>query len=239
MNKDSVTHVIPAILPKTFKELEEKMSIAAPLVAWVQVDAADGEFVPNKTWPYEGDTENHFAKIIKQEEAFPSFDDVSIEVDLMVSNPAFEADKWIAAGASRLVIHVQSIALDQFEILAKNIRDKGIALILGVEISLTLKDIHPYIVAAQENGELDGIQCMGIRREGFQHQVFDPEVLKKLEEIRDAYPDIVLSVDGGVSLENAEALHAAGATRLVCGSSIFDSTSPAITISKIEAILEG
>lgn len=238
MNKELFTKVTPAILPKTFEELEQKLSVVAPLVAWVQVDAADGLFVPNKTWPYAGDPDGRFMKIIKQEEGFPFCDEVSIEVDLMVANPVFESDKWIAAGASRLVIHIRSIELDQFEVLAKNIKEKGIELILGVEIDVPLKDIHAYAVVTEEFGGLDGIQCMGIRREGFQHEKFDKDALRKVAELRDSFPGTPISVDGGVSIENAASLHEAGATRLVCGSSIFDSAKPAETVAEFEKILE-
>lgn len=236
MNKELILHVTPAILPKNFEELESKLSIVAPLVMWVQIDACDGKFVPNKTWPYVGDPEDRFNKIIKQEEGFPNWEDLSFEIDLMVSNPSFEADKWIAAGASRLVVHVNSIELDQFEILAKNIKQKGIELILGVEMGLSLNDIHPYIVAVEDVGGLDGIQCMGIDKEGFQHQEFNPEVLKKIEDIHEAYPTVILSVDGGVSLENAHKLREAGVARLICGSSIFDAESPEVMIGELEGV---
>lgn len=236
MNKEEIFHVVPAILPKNFSELEEKLAIVSSVVSWVQIDAVDGIFAPNKTWPYSGDPDQKFSKIIKQEEGFPFWEDVSFEVDLMVSNPSFEADKWIAAGASRLVIHVQSIELEQFEILAKNIKEKGIELILGVEIGVPLAEIHPYIIAAEDLGGLDGIQCMGIDKEGFQHQKFDGAVLKKIKEIHEEYPTIILSIDGGVSLENAESLHAAGVAKLVCGSAIFDADSPRDVIKQLESL---
>ncbi len=237
MSTEPIIKVIPAILPKTFQEIEEKVAVVAALVPWIQIDAADGIFVPNKTWPYTGDSDGHFARIIGQEEGFPGWEDTSFEVDLMVSNPAFEADKWIAAGAARIIVHIKSISLDQFEILAKNIKEKGIELMLGVEMDVSLADLHPYIVAAEDNGGLDGIQCMGIDREGFQHEEFDPKVLKKIEEIRAEYPTVIISVDGGVSLENAASLHAAGVTKLVCGSAIFDADSPEQVMREIEDIL--
>jgi ribulose-phosphate 3-epimerase len=63
---------------------------------------------------------------------------------------------------------------------------------------------------------------MGIDTIGFQHQPFDAKVIDKIKEVRAAYPEIPISVDGGVSLENGSALLEAGANRLVVGSAIFE-----------------
>jgi ribulose-phosphate 3-epimerase len=64
---------------------------------------------------------------------------------------------------------------------------------------------------------------MGIDNVGFQNQEFNDQVLEKISDLRNLYPDIQISVDGGVSFDNAADLISAGATRLVSGSAVFDS----------------
>ena len=45
--------IIPAIIAKSFEELETKMSAVAGLVPSVQVDVLDGSLVPGiRAWPY-------------------------------------------------------------------------------------------------------------------------------------------------------------------------------------------
>jgi len=48
--------------------------------------------------------------------------------------------------------------------------------------------------------------------------------------------DIIISVDGGVSLESAPELIAAGVNRLVVGSAIFESTDIKKTIAAFQAL---
>ena len=64
---------------------------------------------------------------------------------------------------------------------------------------------------------------MGIREIGFQGQDFDSAVLEKISDMRDHYPEMPISVDGGVDGDSAADLIDAGATRLVSGSYIFES----------------
>ncbi|MEK7208023.1 MAG: hypothetical protein AAB699_00565 [Patescibacteria group bacterium] len=51
--------IIPAILPKTFREIEEKTLLIAGLVDTVQVDIVDGVFAPNTTWPFAKTPQTH------------------------------------------------------------------------------------------------------------------------------------------------------------------------------------
>jgi ribulose-phosphate 3-epimerase len=48
---------------------------------------------------------------------------------------------------------------------------------------------------------------------------------------------MIISVDGGVSLENAQDLISAGASRLVVGSAIFNSDNFIETLEKFKRIL--
>jgi ribulose-phosphate 3-epimerase len=74
---------------------------------------------------------------------------------------------------------------------------------------------------------------------GFGGQKFIPSALHKLTEararIKVAKRDIRLEIDGGVKVDNAAAIAAAGADTFVSGSAIFGSTDYAGTIKAMRA----
>ena len=102
-------HITPAILPKSYDDLVRHLDRVSGIVKTVQVDVVDGVLAPNKTWPFVQDTDGQFLKILRQEEGLPYWDSIDYEIDLMVSDPVFVSDQWIAAGANRIVIHVKSL----------------------------------------------------------------------------------------------------------------------------------
>jgi ribulose-phosphate 3-epimerase len=212
---ENKVEIIPAILPKDFKGLEDKISLIQGLVKTAQVDICDGRFAPNMTWPYRKHDDS-FDRIVREEQGLPGWEKLDYEFDLMVNNPVEVVDDWIKAGATRIIIHAESEAIE--ETIRKITNRVPIGLALNVETPIN--SIEPH------KNSVQFIQCMGIDKVGFQGQEFDSKVLKKIEEIKSKYPNVIISVDGGVSLENAKQLITAGASRLVIGSAIFDSDNP-------------
>lgn len=74
---------------------------------------------------------------------------------------------------------------------------------------------------------------MGIEKIGFQAQPFDVRVLENVKKIKEIYPSILISIDGGVNLQSAPMLVEAGADRLVVGSALFNSNSISDTLVEI------
>lgn len=218
MNKKSNIEIIPAILPKDFFEIEEKIGLVKDLVDFVQIDICDGSFVPNMTWPYVGD-KGEFEKIIHEDEGMPGWQDLDFEIDLMVNNPEKVIDDWVTVGASRVVLHAES----------KGDVGKAIEMLKGrVETGMALNVDTPIDVIGDpkfgvKEGSLQFIQLMGIDHVGFQGQEFDAKVIDKIKQVKKMCPDYPVSIDGGVSLDNAKRLIDAGADRLVVGSAIFGS----------------
>ena len=77
---------------------------------------------------------------------------------------------------------------------------------------------------------------MGIAKIGYQGQPFDSRVVAKIEDLRERYPDVTISVDGGVNFESAPKLIAAGVTRLVSGSTILNSKNIEETIYQLKSL---
>ena len=91
-----MTEIISAILPESFDDLKDKMAIVNGLVGIVQIDICDGKFVQSKSWPYIGDYDAMYGKIINEDEGFPFWESIDFEVDLMIINPEEFVGNWIS-----------------------------------------------------------------------------------------------------------------------------------------------
>src|ERR1035437_10090549 len=99
--------IIPAILPKDFKDLEDHVARVKGLVPLVQVDICDGQFTPSPSWPYKKHDSN-FDAVTKEDRGLPFWEEVEYEFDLMVNNCQDVILTYVSAGASRIVLHVES-----------------------------------------------------------------------------------------------------------------------------------
>jgi len=220
--------IIPAILPKDFEEVVDKASMVKGLVKTVQVDICDGQFVPSVTWPLKRQ-DDFFDRIVKQEEGLPSWQEINYEFDLMVNwRDPKDVEDWIQAGASRIVLHVESKG-DLVEVI-KTVDGQ-------IEVGLALNIATQIDVIESFKDKIQFIQLMGIDNVGFQGQSFDPKVIDKIKAVKAKYPDLIISIDGAVSLANANDLINAGASRLVIGSAIFESDNVIETIEKFRHLL--
>lgn len=213
--------IIPAIMPESFKDLEIKMRQVRNLVSIVQLDVMDGIFTPPITWPYNLKEGFNFEDILKGKKDMPFLKDLEFEVDLMVSHPEEEVERWIRVGARRVVGHFE--ALEDPEAFIKKAKDATVpydsplyaevGLAIGIETDI--EDISSLV------SELDFVQVMGITRIGFQGEEFQEETVETVSLLRQSFPELVISVDGGVNEDNAYFLTKAGADRLVSGSAVF------------------
>lgn len=230
--------IIPAIIPKDFYDLQEKMSLVRKFASLVQIDVLDGKLTPEPSWPYNVTYDKDFEDIKREKKGFPHWEGMDFEIDLMVLNPFVLWQDWFNAGAKRIIFHIESktnwVAL--IEEFKKHSVDKDLPfyteLGFAIDINTPNESLKPFIA------DTDFIQCMGIERIGFQGEPFDERVIEKIKQIKNLYPEIPISVDGGVSLESAQELVAAGAERLVAGSAIFGSENIKETIEEFQNLLE-
>src|SRR3989338_4175982 len=132
-NLKPIPDIIPAIIPKNFEDLEEKMSNVLNLAPMVQVDVLDGSLVPALGWPYQSPSKRYtfFDSIIKEEQGFPFWRDLEFEAHLMVREPERIIGDWVIAGASRIIIQLEGVSDFQksFEAIAGRVS-------LGVAVAL-------------------------------------------------------------------------------------------------------
>ena len=222
--------IIPAILVKSYEDLKQKIALVRGLVQVVQIDICDGIFVPSRTWPFfdraikgtpflDNNLDEHFKNIINEEEGMPFWEDIDFELDLMVVDAVSNFDIYTKLGAKRVIFHLEAEGnVEEFRDFLEGIdmytRD---AMNIGVAIGPNASMDDVFLIAPH----IDFIQCMGINKIGFQGEVFDEKCLENIRTIRKKFPEMTISVDGGVNMENAPEIIKAGANRLVAGSAIF------------------
>jgi ribulose-phosphate 3-epimerase len=226
--------ILPGIMPKDLTELRNKLSLIFDWGGAVQLDLMDGVYVPEATWPYNGENQEEVNKILNEDDGLPYWENFSFEFDLMVKNASLDLDMYLKLGATRIVFHPDAEDdkegfLERLESLDLYTRDTvkfGVAL----RADESIENIRRYIPF------VDFVQCMGIEKIGFQGEPFDERVIQNIKKVHEEFPDMEISVDGGVNLQNAKSLIDAGADRLVVGSAVWKTADPEETIREFEKL---
>jgi len=230
-----MTKIIPAILPSSYRAIEEGVEKVHEYANTIQIDFVDGYFAPNKTWMFNGKDTDIVDKISSEEIGFPYWDSVDYEFDLMIQNPLESIDKFIILGPSKIILHLESLdeakTISYFQNIPQIIKET-ISFGIAIGINTDPQNLSPYLKY------IDTIQCMGIEKIGFQGQDFDSRVLDQIKKVKNLFPDKNISVDGAVSLDNASSLVDAGANSLVVGSAIFQNPDPVGTIRELEILCQ-
>jgi len=203
-------HIIPAIIPKSLAHLSESLALVFPFTCTVQVDIVDGVLVPFTSWPYIEDGDVAEMKILAE-----GFD---IEIDLMVQNPEEVIEEYLHAGAKRVVVHLESTTNIDAILAFKNEYNflLGFSILNDTDMSV-LVEVLPYA---------DYVQLMGIKDIGSQGQPFDTRVIERVRNIKQAFPNVEISIDGSMNAETIPPLVEVGATRFAVGSAIMGAQNP-------------
>lgn len=108
-----------------------------------------------------------------------------------------------------------------------------------MKASVAINPHTPVALLKDVLGDIDMV-CMMSVNPGFGGQKFIPHTIQKVKELRQLidskkYP-VLIEVDGGVTLENAADIIAAGADVLVAGSSVFHAADPKATIAAFKSL---
>lgn len=202
--------IIPAIIPQSLGHITQSASILKDVVTEVQIDIVDGVLVPEKSWPYR-EEDSHIESLTT---ALP--ESVRHELDLMINEPRDQMTLWLSTAPTRVIIHIESLP-DDAAVL------EAIAMVheAGAKAVLSSLNDTPIERILALGDRIDGVQCMGIKDIGVQGNPFDERVFARIGQLREAYPELLISVDGGVNAETLERLRDAGAERFAVGSAIF------------------
>jgi ribulose-phosphate 3-epimerase len=209
----------PSILAADFGHLADEIKACEMAGAdWIHCDVMDGHYVPNLTFG------PMIVKLLKKTTTLP------LDVHLMITNPERSLEWYIDAGADHVSIHPETCShLDR---AIRQIRK------LGAKAGVVLNPGSPLDLMEPVIDIADLILIMSVNP-GFGGQDFIPNALKRIRKVRkaidDSGHDIRLAVDGGIELENANAVVEAGANVLVAGTSIFKDGA-AVTIPKFKRL---
>ena len=184
---------------------------------WIHIDVMDGVFVPNISFgfPVLEAVRKHTSKVL--------------DVHLMVQDCSHYIEAFKKAGADWLTVHYE--ACTHLHRTLTQIRD------CGMKAGIALNPHTPISVIVPLVSEVDLVLIMSVNP-GFGGQKFIPNAINRVQELAQlrekTNASFLIEVDGGVTMDNAQALKSAGADALVAGSFVFQSPQPSATITALK-----
>jgi len=212
--------IAPSILSADFARLgDEVNAVLAAGAEWVHFDVMDNHYVPNLT----------IGPMVCQALRNHGIT-APIDVHLMVSPVDRIVGDFAEAGATMISFHPE----------ASQHVDRTIQLIkqAGCQAGIVLNPATPLSHLEYVLDKVDMVLLMSVNP-GFGGQSFIPSVMDKIRAVR-AMIDatgrpIRLQIDGGVKLDNIEAIAAAGVDTFVAGSAIFNADDHPTVIAEMKA----
>jgi ribulose-phosphate 3-epimerase len=194
----AVVDVIPGLLEEDLTAIDTKLKLVEPFVPWVQIDLADGDLVPNRSF-------TDLAALAQLHSP------TNLELHMMVRHPLKFLAPGLEGGVKRFLAQVEGEEIGTFLQECRR---------CNVEVGLALGMRSPVEMVKPWLDQVDEILVMSVQ-EGFSGQNFQRDALGKILELRREYPTLPIAVDGGINPQTAALAAMAGAQRLVATSALF------------------
>jgi ribulose-phosphate 3-epimerase len=207
--------IAPSLLAADFGHLAEAVASVASEADWLHLDVMDGRFVPNIT----------MGPMIV--EAVRKTTDLPLDVHMMIVEPERYIETFCQAGADSLTVHYE--ACPHLERVVSQIHECGA--LAGVAIN----PATPVEVLVDIIDQLDLVLVMSVNP-GFGGQEFWSRATDKVQRVVGLRGDRerpLIQVDGGINLDTAPIIKAAGAEVLVAGTAVFRDVDPPRAIRQL------
>lgn len=195
----------PSILSADFSRLGEQVAQIEKAGAQViHVDVMDGHFVPNIS----------FGAVVMK--SLLGKTKMPFDVHLMIENPERYLKDFVTENTEIITVHAEA-CVDLKKIL-NSIKS------FGIRTGVSIKPATPISVLDDVFEEIDMVLLMSVEP-GFGGQSFIPSTMDKIKELKawkeKRNPNLEISIDGGISLDNIKSVIDAGVELVVAGSSVF------------------
>jgi ribulose-phosphate 3-epimerase len=212
--------IAPSLLAADFLHLADECKMLNDSQAdWFHLDVMDGRFVPNISFglPVIEQIRRATKKVC--------------DVHLMILEPGNYAEAFKNAGADCLSVHIE-VCMH----LHKNIQQIKS---LGMKAGVAVNPHTPVSLLEDILQDIDIVNLMSVNP-GFGGQKFIPFTIQKIKQLRKMIDErglnVLIEIDGGVTIENAASIVAAGADVLIAGSTVFNSDDPIAAIAQLKAL---
>jgi len=197
--------IIPTINVQSQEKFVSQLRDAELLCDLIQIDVADGEFTAWKSWNEPG--------VIKDIQTGARY-----EVHLMVKDIEKEIGRWsVVPNIERVIIHAESfVESEQFyAFVNKLLAEKS------WQVGVAINPTTPIEILQPIADKINHVMLLGVNP-GTSGQPMQDSVIDKIQDLRIAYPDVNIEVDGGVNESNVRSVVMAGANIICLGSGIFN-----------------
>tara|TARA_B110000971_G_scaffold42459_1_gene41761 strand:+ start:558 stop:1220 length:663 start_codon:yes stop_codon:yes gene_type:complete len=201
----SLIKISPSILSADFSKLgDEIIALEKAGADYIHIDVMDGHFVPNITIGPE---------VIKRLRPLTK---LTFDVHLMIEPVDNFVKDFVEAGADIITFHPEAT-----EDLSKTIK---LVKSFGKKVGVSLKPESPVSLIESYIDQIDLVLIMSVNP-GFGGQKFMPEVLNKVEKLKNIVNEkkinVDIEIDGGINFSNCKKAKDCGANILVSGSTVF------------------
>ena len=204
----SEMRIAASILSADFAHLADEVKhVTDAGIKQIHIEVGDGVFSPDIT------VGAHVLKSLRK------VTDAILEAHLMTIQPERKIEEFAQAGADLITFHIE--ATDQAQSVIHKIKGSG------SKAGVALNPATPLCMIEELLYDVDVVLLM-TAIPGASGQPLLKHSLDKVKRLHDMIRendyDCLLEVDGGVTIENAQALREAGANILVSGTAIYEST---------------
>jgi ribulose-phosphate 3-epimerase len=213
--------IAPSLLSCDFARLADQVNLLMDAGATVMhVDVMDGQFVPPITIG---------ALIVDSIRELVHDRGGILDCHLMVDRPERHVEAFAKAGADVITIHPE--ATPHIHYALRMIRELGVAAGVVINPGTPVEMVEPV-------ADIVDLCLLMSVNPGWGGQRYIPSSTGRLARLRDLLPDeVVLEIDGGISLETIDEARDAGAELFVAGSSVFGTDDPTAAFKALSARL--